>query len=533
MWGGASAVRNAHGEVVGAVETIRDVTGRKLAEQERTRLIAALEQSPDGVLITDVCGTILYVNAAMGALAGYDRADLIGGSTSILGGDRSDAIPIEAIRAVEAGVPWFGEIPAQSGAGDPFVADWSLTPMRDDAGNTCGYVGIARDRSAERALEERLRQSSKLEAVGRLAGGIAHDFNNLLAAIRGYAELVDATLGSGDSRHEDLGEIIRAADRAARMTRQLLAFSRQQVLQVRVLDLVSIVREIAPLLRRLLGEDVALVTEIPDRLWNVLADPGQLEQVIMNLAVNARDAMPRGGSLTIELANVRLDRRFVASHPEVVPGHYVSLKVSDTGTGMDALTVKHVFEPFFTTKAPGEGTGLGLATVYGIVKQSGGYIYVQSRPGRGTKFAIYLPRAEGIAHRETNRGEASPLQPGSATILVVDDDTAVRELARRTLSALGYSVTVASSANEALFLAGEAVRLDLLITDIGLPDMRGPALANRMRADHPGLPVVLVSGYDPDDLAARGELGKGTVFLPKPFTASELAGAAHGLVPEG
>jgi CheY-like chemotaxis protein len=321
-----------------------------------------------------------------------------------------------------------------------------------------------------------------------------------------------------------------AADRATQMTRQLLAFSRQQVLQPRIIDLAVVVHGIAPLLRRLLGEDITLAVTAPARLWHVLADPGQIEQVIMNLAVNARDAMPRGGCLTVELADVTLERRFVATHPEVTPGQYVSLKVCDTGTGMDADTVRHVFEPFFTTKAPGQGTGLGLATVYGIVKQSGGYIYLQSKPGLGSQFVIYLPSAIGAPEPDSSRAKTGPLPRGSATILIVDDDAAVRELARRTLSALGYSVVVAANASDALLLAGDTPSLGLLITDVGLPDMRGPTLAHEIRAGHPDVPVLLISGYNPDELAARGEIERGTAFLTKPFRASELAGAVHDLI---
>jgi PAS domain S-box-containing protein len=528
LWGAASPFLDSEGRPAGAIESLRDITERKSVEEERVRLLAAVEQSPDGLLLVDMADTILYVNAALEKLSGYDRTELLGQRTALLAGPDGAALPVEVQSAMRNGERWSARLDARTKDGGPIEAEWSSAPMRDANGNLIGYVGIARDRSAERVLEDRLRQAGKMEAVGRLAGGIAHDFNNLLAAIRGYTEFVAASFEEVDPRLDDLDQVLRAVDRAAELTSQLLAFGRRQVLQPRVIDPAQAVEEIVPLLRRLLGEDIALSVTSARALWHVMADPSQLEQVIVNLAVNARDAMPAGGRLAIEFANVVLDADFATVHPEVVLGSYVALVVSDSGTGMDADTLSHVFEPFFTTKAPGAGTGLGLASVYGIVKQSGGFVYVWSEPDGGTAFTIYLPRVTAPADQTDRADPAGPMPRGSGTLLLAEDDVAVRELARRVLEPLGYVVLVAGTAAEALALAaGSARSIDLLITDVVMPDMRGPALAAHLGSDHADLRVLLMSGYAEDGLRTRGELDPGVAFLAKPFTAAELARRVH------
>ena len=384
--------------------------------------------------------------------------------------------------------------------------------------------GTQRDITAQRRLEEQIRQAVKVEAVGRLAGGIAHDFNNILTAILGTTQLLQRELGPDDPHYTDVEEIRLAAERAADLTRQLLAYSRRQVLAPRVLDLNAVVLSLDHMLRRLIGEDVALINALAPQVAAVRADPGQIEQVIVNLALNARDAMPGGGTLTMDTANVELDAAFARTHPGAVPGSYVRLRVRDSGTGMDAGTRAHMFEPFFTTKSVGKGTGLGLATVYGIVKQSGGYISVESEPGRGSVFTILLPRTSDTP--DATASTALPDQParGTETILLVEDEEAVRTLSDRVLSKLGYSVLPAQSGADALRVA-ERHRgpIDLVLTDVVMPGLSGRDLVRQLAAVRPGTKVLYISGYSDEAIARHGVLDPGTAFLQKPFTPDRLA----------
>ncbi len=397
-------------------------------------------------------------------------------------------------------------------------------PLISADGTARQVVGVATDVTQRKRLEEQLRQSQKMEAIGRLAGGIAHDFNNLLTAIIGYAELLMADGGAADSRRGDVAEIKRAAERAAGLTQQLLAFSRKQLLQPKVLDLNALVRETQKLLRRLLGEDIELQTVAATDLDAVEADPGQLGQVIMNLAVNARDAMPRGGQLTIETANVVLDDAAVQQHVTMRPGRYVMLAVSDTGVGMDADTKAHLFEPFFTTKEAGKGTGLGLATVYGIVKQSGGYIWAYSEPGRGATFKIYLPPVAARAEAVRSPVAPSAATHGSETVLVVEDEEAVRRLSCRVLESHGYTVLAAGRGDQALHVASRHTGpIQLLVTDVVMPGMSGRELAKRLSSLRPATKVLYLSGYTDDAIVRHGVLEPGVSFLQKPFTPAALA----------
>ncbi|OLC71983.1 MAG: hypothetical protein AUH78_17050 [Gemmatimonadetes bacterium 13_1_40CM_4_69_8] len=363
-----------------------------------------------------------------------------------------------------------------------------------------------------------------MEAVGRLAGGIAHDFNNLLTAILGSADLLLDTLSPDAPEREDLDEIRKAAKRAADLTRQLLAFSRQQLLAPQVLDVNALLTNLEKLLRRLIGEHIELRTALAPNVGAVQADPGQLEQVIVNLAVNARDAMPQGGQLTIETANAELDEAYAAEHFPARPGSYVLLAVTDTGTGMDAQTKSHIFEPFFTTKEKGKGTGLGLATVYGIVKQSDGYIWVYSEPGHGTSFKIYLPRVAEAPGPARPGFELSASVRGSETVFVVEDDEMVRALIRRMLETRGYTVLLAPHGDEALqLLERHPGRVDLLMTDVVMPGMSGRDLADRVAERRPGIKVLYLSGYTDDAIVRHGVLEPGIAFLQKPFSADALA----------
>jgi len=408
--------------------------------------------------------------------------------------------------------------------GDYRVGEFSATAARRD-GRLVAILGIGRDVTERVQLEQQLRQAQKMEAVGRLAGGVAHDFNNILTAITGYADLLAEDLPAGDPRRQDAAEIRKAAERAAGLTRQLLAFSRQQVLQSRVLDPNALVSELEKMLHRLLGEDVRLATRLPPGVGHVKADPGQLEQVIMNLVVNSRDAMPNGGQLTIETANVELDEAYAREHYPARPGPYVMVAVSDTGTGMNDEVQAHLFEPFFTTKERGKGTGLGLATVYGIVQQSGGFIWVYSELGHGTTFKIYLPRVDeptGATARETAR--ETPVVGGTETVLLAEDEAPVRAVARQVLERHGYTVLEAPSAEAALDVAERySGTIHLLLTDVIMPGLSGRDLAVRLATLRPEARVIYMSGYTDDAITRHGVLEPGLAYVQKPFTPDIIA----------
>ena len=399
-------------------------------------------------------------------------------------------------------------------------------PVRDDEGRVVGLVGVLADVTEQRALEHRLRQSQKLEAVGQLAGGIAHDFNNVLTAVRGHAELVQERLGESSEVAADIEEIRRNADRATQLTRQLLAFSRQQVLQPRVLDLGVVVRDTQTMLRRLIGEHIALEVSVEEGLGRVEADPTQIEQVLLTLAVNARDAMTDGGTLMLRLENTVLSDAYAASFPyRVAPGRYVRLVVSDSGHGMDEDTRSRVFEPFFTTKGISQGTGLGLATVFGIVKQSDGYIWVHSHPGQGTDFELLLPRVEKpLPDPVPARTSADREDGGSETVLLVEDDHAVRALARRVLERNGYHVLEAAHPTDALLrvLPDHDGPIHLLVTDVVMPEMDGRELADRVAEVRPGIRTIFMSGYTEDEVVRRGIITESSLFLQKPFGPPDL-----------
>ena len=409
----------------------------------------------------------------------------------------------------------------------------SLSLLRDSAGAIIGTVGILKDVSERRELEEQLRQSQKMDAVGRLAGGIAHDFNNLLTVITGRAQIMLARLRPDEPMHREVKLVRTTAERAAALTKQLLAFSRKQVLKPQVLDLNTIVENMEPMLRRLIGEDIDLAAVPDPALGRTKADPGQIEQVIVNLAVNARDAMPGGGKLTIETANVELDEAYSTRHIHVRPGRYVMLAVSDTGIGMDEATRSRVFEPFFTTKEPGKGTGLGLATVYGIIQQSAGIVHLYSEPGHGTTFKIYLPRVDEELGVPEAPGEAK-IAGGDETILLVEDEPEVRALSRDILNALGYRVLEAPSAEEAMLIAEHHQGpIALLLTDVIMPRLSGRALVERLCPARPELRALYMSGYTDDAIVHHGILDSGTPFIEKPFTPDGLARKVREVLDRG
>jgi len=407
--------------------------------------------------------------------------------------------------------------------GPPIPVTVSVFPITH-GGRITGAAKVVHDLSEVRVLESQLRQAVKLEVVGCLAGGVAHDFNNLLTVINGFSEMLLSSLRPDDPSRPLLRQINDAGERAASLTHQLLAFSRKQVLQPQVMDLNKPIRNSEKMLHRLIGEDVRLTCVLDPGLGRVKVDPGQMEQVIMNLAVNARDAMPQGGKLTIETANVELDEGYAESHPEVWPGRYVLLAVSDTGTGMDEQTKAHIFEPFFTTKEVGKGTGLGLATVHGIVKQSGGQIVVYSEPSHGTTFKIYLPAVEGLRTAGKSHPGIAAIAKGAETVLLVEDEKTVRLFTKIVLESCGYTVLEAPHGGEAVRLAeNHDGPIHLLATDVVMPEISGRNLAERLSASRPGLKVLFLSGYTDDAVIRHGVLEAGVAFLQKPFSPRALA----------
>jgi two-component system cell cycle sensor histidine kinase/response regulator CckA len=496
----------------------RQLEGKVRASEEKYR--ALMENALDAIHVLSPDGTILEANLAAETLVGRPRREQLGRSFLEL-------IPAEGRDAVAGHFGGMLETGSLHESSSVLRSDGRTIPIevsasRVDVGGEPLILAIVRDVSERRQLEEQFRQSQKMEAVGQLAGGIAHDFNNLLTAILGYAGLLATQAGQGSPLSESIGEIRKAGERAALLTQQLLAFSRRQVLLPEVLNLNGIVTEMENMLRRLIGEDVELFTTCASSLGRAKADRGQIEQVLMNLAVNARDAMPKGGKLTIETANVALDESYARDHAEVRPGAYVLLAVSDTGVGMDADTLSHMFEPFFTTKEKGKGTGLGLATVYGIVKQSGGHIWVYSELGRGTTFKVYLPRVEEAVPAAPPRSSSSLPTLGTETILLVEDEEAVRRLVRMVLEGKGYTVLEASGWQAALEIAGQQKTIHLVITDVVMPGVGGPELVSHLEAARPGIRVLYMSGYTDGAVVNHGLLESAMAFLQKPFTPNVL-----------
>ena len=408
--------------------------------------------------------------------------------------------------------------------GDVRFMSTTKMPLRDKDGNIFGTFGISRDLSEHKVLEEQLLHSQKLEAIGRLAGGVAHDFNNILAVISGYSDLTLATLDERDPVMENIQEIKRGADRAGSLTRQLLAFSRKQQIEPKTLNLNSIVTNVDKMLRRIIGEHIELQTELAPGLENIKADPGQIEQVLMNIAVNARDAMPKGGKLMLKTSNVSLDEQQASELLSLDPGHYVRLDLGDTGSGMDEQTQSQIFEPFFTTKEVGKGTGLGLSTVHGIVRQAGGDILVESTLGKGTTFTIYFPTESEEDVDVESEAVGGLLRTGSETVLLVEDEEPLRRLVEKILDGLGYTVIEAESAEAAMELVeSEKPDIDLLLTDVVMPGQNGLQLAKDLGAKMKDLKCIFMSGYVDGSVVELDDIETSTVFLKKPFTPNELA----------
>ena len=504
---------------------VADITERKCAEETRVRLASIVESSGDAIISTTLDGIVSSWNLAAERTFGYTADEAIGKPIGFLiPQDRLDEEAQIMARVTQGeGVSHFETVRRRKDGKDIHIA-LTISPIKDGAGTLIGFSKIARDITEHKSLEAQFRQSQKMEGVGQLASGIAHDFNNLLTVINSYSDMVLGELDfSNPFFRNGIEQIKESGYRAALLTRQLLMFSRQQALEPKVLDLNAVVSNVAKLLRRLIGEDLTQVLCLDPALGQVKIDPGQIEQIIMNLAVNARDAMPGGGQLTIETGNVELDNAYASTQALVQPGPYVMLAVSDTGCGMDAETQTRIFEPFFTTKGPGSGTGLGLATVDGIVKQSGGNIWVYSELGKGTTLKIYLPRVEKTSERPEPGPAPAELLRGSETVLLVEDDEMVRALVQAILERYGYYVLAARNVHDALRLAQEgSEQIHLLLTDTIMPVMNGPELVKRFLSFRPETKVLLMSGYTDKVISYTAALEPGTAFLQKPFTPQTL-----------
>jgi PAS domain S-box-containing protein len=524
----SSAILSRTGEPTRLVVVNRDITERKKTvealRQSEISFRSMVEEAPYGIYRVSEDGEFLRVNPALQKILGYETSDELLNTNLGLDVFRH---PVDFERLVEllGSVGEFKDVEVdwKRKDGTPITVRCSGRRLTEGQGGAPYFEAFAEDVTDRRVLERQLRMAAKMEAVGRLSGGIAHDFNNLLGVIIGYSQVLRRRLGPDNPLYEHAEEVEKAGQRAVALTRQLLAFSRQQILTPVVLDLNTLVSDMEKMLPRLLGEDIAVSIKLDPELGRVKADQGQIEQVVMNLAVNARDAMPGGGKLVIATANVELDQAYARQHPGAKPGRCVLLAVTDSGTGMSSETLAHIFEPFFTTKEVGKGTGLGLATVYGVVKQSGGYVWVDSQLGKGASFQIFLPRVEETVVPISADPSHEENLHGSETVLLVEDADALRKLARSFLLDHGFQVLPASNGEEAVEVArNHDGPIHLLLTDVVMPGMNGRILADQLLAKWPRLKVVYISGYTDSFIAGHGVLEDGTHLLHKPFTEDAL-----------
>jgi PAS domain S-box-containing protein len=517
-------LRDGAGEIRGSMEIALDITSRKQAEAQLRLQAAALESAANAVAITDKSGDILYLNPAFTVMTGYSAEEVAGKNMHILNSGKYPKSYFEKMwNAILAGKVWQEEIINCRKDGTLYTEMQTITPVRDDRGAIIRFVAIKNDITETKQLAQQLSQSQKMESIGRLASGVAHDFNNLLTVVLSYSDVLLERSDLEPRAHKQMEEIKKAAVRAASLTRQLLAFSRQQVLEPKILNLNAIVTDTEKMLRRLIGEDVELLTMLDPNLGSVKADPGQIEQIVMNLSVNARDAMPEGGRLIIETSNADLDEEYARFHPPSTPGRYILLTVTDTGVGMDQETKAHIFEPFFTTKELGKGTGLGLSTVYGIVRQSGGYIWVYSEPKQGSVFKIYLPRVNAPAEQIRPSEPATEHLRGTETVLVVEDEESLRTLTCSLLQLSGYTVLEAKSGPLAVELARQhSGPIQLLLTDVVMPEMSGSKVAEEFTHIHPEAKVVFMSGYTRFSAMDSGLVDSKVALLQKPFSKAAL-----------
>jgi two-component system, cell cycle sensor histidine kinase and response regulator CckA len=523
------------GVLVCGVDLTEQVLARKAAEASATDFRLMAETIRQVFWVADAAGDLLYISPAAEAVWGCSAEKILaakGWMDTIAAEDQPRIAATYIEERVVSGTYDTEYRIVRPDGNVRWIRDRAY-PVRDEAGEIDRIVGIAEDVTDRRALEMQLRQSQKMEAIGRLAGGIAHDFNNMLTAIGGHAQLLEGELPRESPLHQHIEIIRMAADRSAALTRQLLAFSRKQILQPRVVELNAVIASIEPMLRRMIGEDIEVRTALQPDIPPIFADPSQIEQVLMNLIVNARDAMPAGGKLTLTTAEAELSEEYFTARQVVGrPGRYAMLAVSDNGVGMDPIIVARIFEPFFTTKPAGKGTGLGLSTVYGIVKQTQGFVWVYSEPGQGSTFKVYLPLARQVDGRDAASRENEPYAAEiAATVLVVEDDPSVRSLVTRVLQRAGYEVLQAAEAGVAAALATDYREpIDLLITDVVLPSMNGPAVADLVCKAHPETQVLFMSGYTDEAIVHHEVLAPGTEFLEKPFTPRQLLGRVQEIL---
>ena len=504
---------------------VRDITANKLAKAERKRLMAAIEQTGEAIVITDAQGNIQFINPAFERMTGYGGAEAVGKNPRLLkSGKQDDQFYRSLWATISGGATWTGRMVNKRKDGTLYTEEATISPVRDGLGQIVNYVAVNRDITDDLQMAAQFHQARKMETIGLLAGGVAHDYNNMLTVILGNAELALINTDLTSSLHTNLERIIEAARHSTDITRKLLAFARKQTIIPVALDLNLTVKSMLKMLRHLIGEDINLTWLPGADAAPIKMDPVQIDQILANLCINARDAITDVGKITIETGNAVFDEIYCADHVGYVAGEYTMLAVSDNGCGMKPEMLAQIFEPFFTSKGLGQGTGLGLSTVYGIVKQNQGFINVYSEPGSGTTFRIYLPRCDGpVVHIQSEKTAEIPLGHGE-TVLLVEDEPALLELGKRMLERLGYLVLAAATPAEGIGLAAvHASELHLLITDVVMPEMNGPDLAKHLQALHSGLKVLFMSGFTADIIASRGVLDEGTNFIQKPFSMKELA----------
>ena len=510
--------------VIGAKEPL--VIQFKSLVRENERLIRALAEVGEAVFLTDADGAIQHANPAFERMTGYAAEEVIGENPRILKSGKQDLAFYEALwGTIASGKTWKGRMVNKRKDGTLYTEEATISPVRDAAGKITNYVAVKRDITERLQLEAQLHHAAKMQSIGVLAGGVAHDFNNLLTTILGCAELALAELGKEEPLYEDITEIKKAGERAARLTSQLLAFSRKEIREPELLDLNGTLEEMEKMLRRLIREDIELVVIPEPGLWQVYLDPSQMDQIIMNLVVNARDAMPDGGTLTLETANVALDRVYFQNHGiDNDPGPYVMLAVTDTGIGMDQDVQTKMFDPFFTTKDQGTGTGLGLATLYGIIKQNKGYIWSYSEPGEGTTMKVYLPKAKEILETGDREEAHEGGLTGAETVLVAEDNDPVRDVTLKILDQFGYRTLEARDGEEAVRVSRDFEgEIHLLLTDVIMPGMSGKELSERLRSTRPDMKVLYMSGYTENIIMQKGLLPEDIHYIQKPFSFKALA----------
>ncbi|HEX2709423.1 MAG TPA: PAS domain S-box protein [Candidatus Deferrimicrobium sp.] len=500
-----------------------DISEQKRSEEERRRLAAAVEYAADAIMVTDAEWVVQYVNPAFEKVTGYAKEEVLGRNPYILAADGENIrVYLEIEDKIRSGSPWKGRLKNKRKDGILLEQDIVVSPIRDPAGKVVNHVLAARDITREALLQKQAQTAQRMEAVGTLAGGIAHDFNNALTGIIGFADLLRMRLGKEPKLQGDVDEILKCAERASTLTRQLLAFARRQVIEPVSLGLNTVVRDLSRLMKKVSGEQIEVRTRLTEGIPPIFADRGQLEQVLLNLCLNSRDAMPGGGEFLVSTDTVVWEEERVEDQAVMPAGQYVLLAVADNGSGMDDATRKRAFEPYFTTKAPGKGTGLGLSMVYGIVKQNGGFVFLDSRPGEGTTFRIYFPASEAVSEEKEEKKEAA-VKGGAETILLAEDEEAIRTLSERSLRGYGYEVLAARDGAEAVALCEAHPEIAIAVLDVVMPRMGGKEAFDAMRRLRPDLRALFTSGYSTDRIHESFVLLPGIEFLPKPYGPASLA----------